>query len=135
MPSPSLGPAIIKPDSDNPVFQSCYHLCPRAYPFPSNRFHAGTQSRFDAELIHLLQQEEKSNVVIDPDSGQSLEYRYLIRGPDGATWVKALANDLGRLTQSVGTHMPTGINTVFFVSKASIPFDRKFTYARMVATI
>ena len=31
--------------------------------------------------------------------------------------------------------MPTGNNTVYFVSKASIPYDRKITYSRMVVTI
>ena len=31
--------------------------------------------------------------------------------------------------------MPTGTNTVFFVSKSSIPHGLKVTYARMVATI
>ena len=30
--------------------------------------------------------------------------------------------------------MPTGTNTVFFVAKSSISYDRKVTYARMVAT-
>ena len=64
-----------------------------------------------------------------------LDYRHLICGPDGATWVKAFVNDLVRLTQGVGTRVPTGTNTVFFVSKVSIPSDRKVTYTRMVATI
>ena len=31
--------------------------------------------------------------------------------------------------------MPTGTNTVFFVSKLSINYDSKVTYARMVSTI
>ena len=31
--------------------------------------------------------------------------------------------------------MPCGTNTVFYVPKSSVPADRKFTYARMVATI
>ena len=31
--------------------------------------------------------------------------------------------------------MPTGTNTVFFVAKLSIPYNRKVTYTRMVATI
>ena len=82
-----------------------------------------------------MQQEEQANVVIDPASGQALEYWHLIRGPDEATWVKALTNDLGCLTQGVGTRMPSGTNTVFFVSKSPINHDRKVTYARMVATI
>ena len=120
---------------NNPVFQSRYHLRPRARPPPSNRSHAGTQPRFVAALSQLLRQEEKSNFFIDPASGQSLEYRHLIRGPDGATWVKALANNLGRLSQGVGTRMPTSTNTVLFVSKVFIHSDRKVNYARMVATI
>ena len=86
-------------------------------------------------IRHLLQQEERANVVIDPARGQVLRYRNLIRGPDDATWVKALANDLGRLAQGVGTRMPTGTNTVFFVAKSSIPHEHKVTYAQMVATI
>ena len=31
--------------------------------------------------------------------------------------------------------MSTGTNAVFFFAKASIPYDRKVTYARIVATI
>ena len=64
-----------------------------------------------------------------------LKYPHLIYGPDSATWVKAIANDLRRLAQGVGTRMPTSANTVFFVSKSSIPYDRRVTYSRMVATI
>ena len=82
-----------------------------------------------------MQQEEQANVVIDPASGQALEYWHLIRGPDEATWVKALTNDLGCLTQGVGTRMPSGTNTVFFVAKYSITHNRKVTYDQMVATI
>ena len=128
-------PAIIEPDRDNPVLQSRYKLRPRPRPSPSNRWQAGTQPRYVAAISHMLQQEEQANVVIDPARGQALEYRHLIRGPDGATWVKALANDLGHLSQGVGTHMPTGTNTVFFFEKSSITHDRKVTYAQVVATI
>ena len=102
-PSPAPGPAIIEPDRDDLVFQSRYHRRPRARPSPSNRFQAGTQPRYVAALSQLLQQEEQANVVIDPAIGQALKYQYIIHGPDGATWVKALANDLGRLAQVVDT--------------------------------
>ena len=115
--SPSPGPAIIELDRDDPVFQSRYYLCPRACPPPSKRFHSGTQPRFVAALSQLRRQEEKSNVVIDPAIGQSLEYRHLICGPDGANWFKSLANNLGRLTKGVGNRMTTGTSTLFFVSK------------------
>ena len=46
-----------------------------------------------------------------------------------------LANDLGLLSQGIGTHMPTGTNTVFFVAKYAITHGRKVTYARRVASI
>ena len=74
-------------------------------------------------------QEEQANVVIDPTSGQELKYRHLIRGPNGDTWVRALANDLGRLAQGVVTRTPTGTNTVFFIEKLAISHGRKVTYA------
>ena len=53
--------------------------------------------------------------VIDPATGESLEYRHLMNGPDKHIWVQALANDLGRLAQGVGTRMPTGNNTTSFL--------------------
>ena len=86
-------------------------------------------------MTYLFQQEEQANIVIDPANGQALEYWHLIRGPERSTWVKALANDLGRLAQGVITSMPTITNNVLFVAKLSIPYDRKITYAGMVATI
>ena len=77
--------------------------------------------RYVAALIHRLHQEEQANVVIEPASGQALKYRLLVRGPNGDTWIKSLANDLGRLSQGVGTRMPTGTNTVFFVYNEADP--------------
>ena len=47
----------------------------------------------------------------------------------------SLANNIGRLTQGVGTHMPRGTNTIFYVPNSSIPTDHKVAYACMVATI
>ena len=70
--------------------------------------------------------------VIDPDSGASLEYRHLIQGPDKDIWVKALANDFGRLAQGVGTRMPTGNSTIFFIHQSDIPTHKKITYSRLI---
>ena len=53
----------------------------------------------------------------------------LICGPNSDTWIKAIANNSGRLTQGVGTRMPTGTNTVFFVAKSAISHGRKVTYS------
>ena len=121
MPTPAPTPAIIEPDRDGPVLQSQYPLLPLPCPSHYNRWKGGKQPRYVAAISHLIHQEEQSNVVIDPTSGQELKYRHLIRGPNGDTCIKALANDLVRLFQGVGTRMPTGTNTVFFIAKSAIP--------------
>ena len=115
--------------------QSCYHLWPFPRPSTYNCWQGGTQPRYVAALSHLLQQEDQANVVIYPASSQALEYRHLICGPKGDTWIKAFAKNLGHLAQGVGTRMPTGTNTVFFVEKSAILHGRKVTYDQMVASI
>ena len=95
----------------------------------------GTKPRLCAAFSHLIHQEEQVNVVINPTSGQALEYWHLVRGPNGDTWIRALANNLGRLSQGISTRMPTGTNTVLFIAKSATPHGRKVTYARMVASI
>ena len=75
------------------------------------------------------------NAVFDPISGVSHEYRTLSTGPDRDTWIRALANDIGRLAQGVGTRMPTGNNTMFFIRRSSVPTNKKVTYGRLVSTI
>ena len=58
-----------------------------------------------------------------------MDLRKLLQGPKKSTWLISLANDLGRITQGVGNHVPRGTNTVFYVPKSIIPADRKVTYA------
>ena len=72
-------------------------------------------SQHDKVLHTPYVQKEQANAVADEATGQLLEYRHLVRGPDAKIWKKAFANDLGRLAQGVGTRMRTGTNTVFFV--------------------
>ena len=79
--------------------------------------------------------EHYATPVIDPVTGQSLEYHHLMKGPDRPIWEKALANDLGRLAQGVGTRMPTGNNTIFFVHPSEILLHKKVTYERLVIDI
>ena len=64
-----------------------------------------------------------------------MDLRQLLQGPNKSIWRTTLGNDIGRLTQGVGTCMPRGIKTVFYVPKSSVPAYRKVTYACMVATI
>ena len=73
--------------------------------------------------------------VINPDTGAYLEYCHLIQGPDKDNWVKALANDFGRLAQGVKTRMPTGNSKIFFIHPNKIPAHKKVTYGRLVVNI
>jgi hypothetical protein len=75
------------------------------------------------------------SAVMSCDTGDILHYRQLIRSVDAAIWKKACANDFGRLAQGVGTRMPTGTNTIFFIPKDKVPRDRKISYVNPVASI
>jgi hypothetical protein len=75
------------------------------------------------------------NSVLDPITGQSLEYRQLSQGPTKDKWIHGFANEIGRLAQGIGTRMPTGTDTIHFIKREQVPSDRKVTYGRIVATI
>ena len=103
------------------------------------RFSPGTGSRYAQATRHLIANEYRrtnhSNTVINTDNDQSLEYPHLIRGPDKDIWTTSLANELGWLAQGVGTRMPTGTNTVFFIPCSAIPSGRTVIYSQLVASI
>ena len=73
----------------------------------------------------------QSNVAIDPTTGASLEYRHLVKEPTKAIWENSFANEIGRLAQGVGTRMPSGTNTIFFISKDKVPAGRTVTYGKL----
>ena len=85
--------------------------------------------------ISEMGRQYETNAVTDEATGQMLEYRHLIKGPDSQIWKKSLANDFGRLAQGVGTRMKSGTNTIFFVHPSKIPQHKKVTYARLVADL
>ena len=85
----------------------------------------------DAHLVNYLHQ---TNAVLS-DSGLALEHRHLIKGPNSQLWEKALANDLGRLAQGVGSRMPNGTNAIFFIHPSSMPKNKKVTCVRLVSSI
>ena len=58
-----------------------------------------------------------------------------MRGPDKDICKTSLANDLGRLAQGVGTRMPTGTNTVFFIPLSAVPAGCTVIYVRLIASI
>ena len=74
-----------------------------------------------------------ANAVIDPITGASLEYRHLRVGPDGEQWMKAAADEIGRLAQGVLPNMPKGTNTMHFIKHTDMPKGRSATYLRIVA--
>ena len=88
----------------------------------------------DDHLINNLLPAESANAVLQ-DSGELLEYRQLIKGPDASIWKRSLANDIGRLAQGVGTRMKSGTNTIFFMHPSKIPKGKKVTYVKLVSTI
>ena len=60
-----------------------------------------------AILARNLQGHHEANVVIDPTTGASLEYRNLVKGPTKSICGDSFANEIGRLAQGVGTMMPS----------------------------
>ena len=77
---------------------------------------------------------KEANVVTHPITGQSQEYRHLIKGEDKNTWVTSLSNKLGRLAQDVG-NLIDGTNTINFKQKSALPKNKKVTYGRLVCDI
>ena len=74
-----------------------------------------------------------ANAVIDPNTGAMLEYRHLRCGPDKEQWIKAAADEIGRLAQGVQPHMQTGTDTMHFIPHTDLPPGRVATYPRIVA--
>ena len=99
----------------------------------------GTRVKPMAQYISVpatnLQGHNKANVVIDTTTGASLEYRHIIKGPNKSVWGNSFANEIGRLAQGVGTRIPYGTNTIFFITKDKVPAGRTVTYGRFVAKI
>ena len=84
---------------------------------------------------NVVSESETCNAVMETATGDTLHYRDLIKGPNAHIWLTSCANDFGRLAQGVGTRMPTGTNTIFFIPKSKVPNDRKVSYINPVASI
>ena len=57
------------------------------------------------QSIDRLLGESACNSVVDAATGDTLEYRHLLRTPYKALWTRALATDLGKLAQGVSTRV------------------------------
>ena len=84
-------------------------------------------------LATNLQGHHQENVVIDPTTGASLEYRHLIKGQTKAIWENSFANEIGRLAKVFGIRMSFGTSTIFLIAKDKVPAGRTVTYGRIVA--
>ncbi len=103
---------------------------------PTHRYPLrSTQHSANSATSDLFAHVHQANTVVNPITGQVQEYRHLLQGPDAPTWTHSFANELGRLSQGVGTRMPSGTETIWWIRKHQVPSDRKVTYGRIVATI
>jgi hypothetical protein len=68
-----------------------------------------------------IHQQEYVNAVVGDVTGQIYEYCHLIKMLQREIWEHSFANEIGRLAQGVGTRMPTGTNTIFFIEKKPDP--------------
>jgi len=72
--------------------------------------------------------EPMANSVIDPDTGASLEYRHLIKGPDAKRWQQDNMIEINRLIKG-----STGTKTISFIARSKLPKHIKATYLRVVS--
>ncbi len=71
---------------------------------------------------------------MDPVTGNLLEYRDLIKGPEAERWKLGNIKEIGRLTDGrVGGDDVIGTNTIFFIHPSQLPKGRKATYLRVCA--
>jgi hypothetical protein len=83
------------------------------------------RSQQTASNISVFSNSHAANSVTNSITGQVQEFRHLMMGPNRSTWMHSFANKLGRLAQGVGTRMPSGTNTCFFICKAKYPTNEK----------
>jgi hypothetical protein len=142
-------PRVVPPVSRNTINR--YKGGPLCQPAPTHRYPTRSQTRTKLASPHanhvatisgplfLLPtslSQHVANSVLDPITGQSLEYRQLSQGPIKDKWIHGFAaNEIGRLAQGIRTRMPTGTDTIHFIKREQVPSDRKVTYGRIVATI
>ena len=85
------------------------------------------------QMAEWAQEELFANAIVDKDTGNAMEYRDLIKSAKHkVVWERALANELGRLTQGIWDI--DGTNTIEFIRRRDIPRERQkdCTYGRIV---
>jgi hypothetical protein len=56
-----------------------------------------------------------THVVIDPETGASLEYAQLKIGPNTEKWIQSTTNKIGGLAEGIQPHMPSGTETIHLI--------------------
>ena len=77
--------------------------------------------------------EPMANSVIDPDTGASLEYCHLIKGPDAKRWQQANMIEINQITDGRLIKGSTGTKTISFIARSKLPKHIKATYLRVVS--
>jgi len=84
----------------------------------------------NATSTSTMQSTNFIGAIIDEDTGDTLEYRHLIKSDKYRTiWQHSFANKLGRLFQ--GIRDIKGTNTCFFIPKHKVPKHKRATYGRI----
>jgi hypothetical protein len=74
--------------------------------------------------------------VVNPITGDTLDYRQLFKGPDGPIWLQGCANEIGRLAQGLKGTCVSGTDTIHFMKHTGdLPRDRTATYLRIVTSL
>ena len=101
---------------------------------PSNQQH--TASRYSISATILANPPRHAvNSVIHPETRASLKYCHLRCGATADMWSTSFDNELGHLTNGVGTQMPGGFNTIGFIPTLKVPSRKMPTYVRLVCDI
>jgi hypothetical protein len=74
-----------------------------------------------------------ANAATHPDTGETVEFTKLRNSSEGAAWMAAAADEIGRLTKGNLPHMTEGTETMKSIPVSDIPQGRKATYLKIVA--
>jgi hypothetical protein len=77
--------------------------------------------------------EPMANSVSDPNTGASLEYRHLIKGPDAERWQQANMIEINQLTDGRLIKGSTGTQTISFIAQSKLPKHKKATNLRVLS--
>ena len=78
-----------------------------------------------------------AHAAVNVDTGESVEYRALLKSSEGHLWERSFTEEIARLAQGFppgGIPESEGTNTIKFIRFDEMPADRTATYLRTVST-